>query len=132
SVGPASAAERASKKTILSPLPGSIPGPTDNPVTAEKAELGKQLFFDPRLSGANTTSCATCHIPEKAFTDGLPRAAGLQGKPLSRNTPTLLNVGFYESYFWDGRANSLEEQALAPIESPDEMNQNLDELEVEL
>jgi cytochrome c peroxidase len=113
-------------------LPESIPAPQDNPTTPEKVELGKQLFFDPRLSGDNTKSCATCHIPDKAFTDGLPQAEGPNGKKLSRNTPTLLNVGLYESYFWDGRASSLEEQALAPIESPDELNQKLDELEEEL
>jgi cytochrome c peroxidase len=94
--------------------------------------LGKQLFFDPRLSGDNSQSCASCHIPDKAFTDGLPRARGGDGKQLSRNTPTLLNVGFHSSYFWDGRVASLEEQALIPIQSPDEMRQNLDELEKEL
>jgi cytochrome c peroxidase len=113
-------------------LPPTAPSPADNPTTPEKIALGKQLFFDPRLSGDNSKSCASCHLPEKAFTDGLPRAKGAGGKELSRNTPTLLNVGFYSAYFWDGRAGSLEEQALFPIQSPDEMNQDLPALEKEL
>jgi len=116
----------------LVPLPQTVPPPKDNPTTPEKVNLGKQLFFDPRLSGDNTMSCATCHLPEKAFGDGLPRAKGREGKILDRNTPSLLNVGFYSTYFWDGRANSLEEQALLPIQAPDEMNQNIVELEREL
>lgn len=77
-------------------------------------------------------SCATCHIPSKAFADGLARSPGTDGKPLERHTPTCLNVGFFETFFWDGRAGSLEEQALGPIESKVEMNQDLDELEREL
>ena len=113
-------------------LPPTTPAPADNPTTPEKVELGKHLFFDPRLSGDNTKSCASCHLPEKAFTDGMPHARVAGGKQLTRNTPSLLNVGFYTSYFWDGRASSLEEQALVPIQSPDEMNQNVDELEEEL
>lgn len=113
-------------------LPPTAPSPADNPATPEKIALGKQLFFDPRLSGDNSKSCASCHLPEKAFSDALPRAKGLVGKELSRNTPTLLNVGFYSAYFWDGRAGSLEEQALFPIQSPDEMNQDLPALEKEL
>lgn len=70
-------------------------------------------------------SCATCHLPDKAFADGLARSPGKGGKQLSRNTPGLLNVAHYDRYFWDGRANSLEDQALGPIESPDEMHQDL-------
>ena len=116
----------------LAPLPAEVPAPDDNPTTAEKVALGKQLFFDLRLSGDNTTSCATCHAPEKAFGDGLERAKGHGDKTLDRNTPGLLNAGLYSTYLWDGRANSLEEQALTPIQSPVEMNQDLDELEREL
>lgn len=119
-------------KPQLAPLPTTAPAPDDNPTTPEKAALGKQLFFDPRLSGDNTMSCATCHLPDKAFGDGLTRAKGHGGKTLNRNTQSLWNVGFYSSYFWDGRANTLEEQALIPIQTPGEMNQNLDELEKEL
>ena len=124
--------ENDAREPPLVPLPQAVPAPKDNPTTPEKIALGKQLFFDPRLSGDNTMSCATCHLPEKAFGDGLPRAKGHDGKILSRNTPSLLNVGFFERYDWDGRAKSLEEQALGPIQSPDEMNQDLAELEREL
>jgi len=124
-------AQTSGKETAMS-LPLVTPSPPDNPTTPEKVALGKQLFFDPRLSGGNQMSCATCHAPEKAFTDGLPKARGAGGKELPRKTPSLLNSGFYETYFWDGRARSLEEQALTPIQSADEMNQNLDELEREL
>lgn len=69
------------------------PAPADNPTTPQKVELGKQLFFDPRLSGDNSRSCASCHLPDKAFTDGLPRALGVGGKQLARNTPTQLPRG---------------------------------------
>lgn len=116
----------------LTSLPEKVPAPADNPTTPEKVELGRQLFFDPRLSADNTMSCATCHLPDKAFADGLPRGKGAGGRTLARNTPSLLNVGFQSSFFWDGRAHTLEEQALGPIQAPDEMNQNLDELEREL
>jgi cytochrome c peroxidase len=116
----------------LVPLPTTVPAPEDNPTTPEKVALGKQLFFDPRLSGENTRSCATCHLPEKAFADGRARSEGLDGKPLARNTPSLLNVAFQSTLFWDGRAKSLEEQALIPIQHPQEMNENLDALEQEL
>jgi cytochrome c peroxidase len=77
-------------------------------------------------------SCATCHLPDKAFGDGLAKAKGHGDKTLARNTQTVLNVGFYQRYFWDGRAKTLEEQALGPIQSPDEMHQDLGELEKEL
>jgi cytochrome c peroxidase len=113
-------------------LPAEVPAPKDNPTTPEKVALGKQLFFDPRLSGDNTMSCATCHDPKKSFGDGLARGKGRGGKPLGRNVPSLLNAAFYSSYLWDGRSKSLEEQALAPIQSAEEMNQDLGELEKEL
>lgn len=123
---------RASAEDLLVPLPRSVSGLEDNPTTPEKVALGKQLFFDPRLSGDNTISCATCHLPEKALADGRNRARGRDEQTLLRNTPTLLNVVFHSSFFWDGRAGTLEEQALMPIQDPDEMNQDLDELEEEL
>lgn len=120
------------KNDRLGPLPQVAPAPADNPTTPEKVSLGKQLFFDPRLSGDNNMSCATCHVPEKAFGDGVALNKGHGGKTLARNTQTCLNVGFFSNFFWDGRANTLEEQALGPIQSADEMNQNLDHLEEEL
>lgn len=120
------------KDARLAPLPTSVPAPADNPTTPEKVALGKQLFFDPRLSGGNTLSCASCHKPELAFGDGTQWNKGESGISLDRNTPSSLNVGFYTNFFWDGRAATLEEQALGPIESDLEMNQNLDQLEAEL
>ena len=129
---PTSSLVAQSTSSKLVPLPQEAPAPKDNPTTPAKVQLGKMLFFDPRLSGNNKTSCATCHIPEKGFADGRALTPGIDGKLLSRNTQTCLNVGFYKSFFWDGRAGSLEEQALGPIQSPVEMNQDLDELEAEL
>lgn len=120
------------KPKSLVPLPKTMPEPKDNPTTPEKASLGKQLFFDSRLSGDNTMSCATCHLPDKAFTDNLPRSKGAGKQELARNTPSVLNAGFYTNYLWDGRAKSLEEQALGPIQAPEEMKQDLGELVMEL
>lgn len=117
---------------LLAPLPETVPQSADNLSTPQKVELGNQLFFDPRLSGNNKISCATCHAPKKAFGDGLPMPKGIGGKLLARNSQTVLNTGFFKSLFWDGRAASLEEQALAPLASPEEMNQDLAELEREL
>jgi cytochrome c peroxidase len=122
----------SAQETTVTPLPEVAPAPLDNPTTPDKVALGKQLFFDPRLSGDNRMSCATCHLPSKAFADGLPTAKGAGGKALARNTQSLLNVAFYSAYFWDGRAGSLEEQALAPIRAADEMNQDADALVREL
>ncbi len=116
----------------MAPLPKTAPAPKDNSTTPEKVALGKMLFFDPRLSGDNKMSCATCHRPDKAFGDGLSQAKGAGGKTLKRNTPSLLNVGFYSTLHWDGRVASLEEQALLPIQAADEMNQDLAQLEKKL
>lgn len=126
------AAEPPAQEPELVALPAQAPAPADNPTTPAKVELGKQLFFDPRLSGDNSMSCATCHLPKLAFADGRPRGEGFGGRELSRNTPGLLNVAFHGSFFWDGRVRTLEEQALMPIQAADEMNQDLDELEDEL
>ena len=116
----------------LARLPALVPVPADNPTTPARVALGKMLFFDPRLSGENRLSCASCHRPDKAFTDGLVASPGAGGKRLTRNTPSCLNVGYYGNLFWDGRATSLEQQALAPLRSTAEMNQPLAELEIEL
>lgn len=110
----------------------SIPMPESNPQTSEKIELGKKLFFDRRLSGDGTMSCASCHIPDMAFTDGLDISLSYPTTKNWRNAPTLINVAFSKYLFWDGRAISLEDQALFPIMSAFEMNQNLDFLEEEL
>lgn len=123
---------RPRSKPRLVPLPAEVPSPPDNPTTPAKVALGRRLFFDPRLSGNNAMSCATCHLPQSALADGLPRARGAGEKLLARNTPTLWNVGFHQALFWDGRAKSLEQQALLPITSPEEMHQDLNDLEGEL
>lgn len=95
--------------------------PQENPQTPEKIELGRRLFTDPRLSQSGVISCATCHIPEKGFTDGLPRALGHGGKELGRNSMTLLNAAYAKALAWDGKAVTLEQQALQPILNPEEM-----------
>ncbi len=120
------------QSSLLAPLPDRIPSPDNNPTTPEKVDLGKQLFFDKRLSGNNDMSCATCHDPQKGFADGMALGKGFEGKTLKRHTPTVLNVGWYSTFFWDGRAGSLEEQALGPIQAPDEMNQDMNQLVEEL
>ncbi len=95
-----------------SPL-GPIATPTDNPVTPEKVALGKQLFFDKRLSKTGQMSCETCHLPEKGWTDGLALSPKFDGSMNTRHTPTLINVAFYKEWYWDGRATTLEGQILA-------------------
>lgn len=87
--------------------------------------LGKVLFFDPRLSGAKTRSCATCHNPDLGLGDGVAITMGLDGKPLSRHTPSLYNMGYQIFLSWDGRSSSLEAQALDPIQSKIEMDLDL-------
>jgi cytochrome c peroxidase len=105
--------------------PAFVPVPPDNAMTNDRILLGKTLFFDPRLSGSQFISCATCHNPGFGWGDGLPKSIGTGMKQLSRHTPTILNTAFGDLMFWDGRADSLEAQALGPIQSPDEMNMPL-------
>lgn len=96
----------------------SLAVPDDNPQTAEKIELGRLLFNDKRFSADGTISCASCHHSDEAFTDGLPVAKGLNGQLGTRNTPTVINSAFYETLFLDGRAATLEDQALGPLTNP--------------
>ena len=103
-----------------------IPIPPDNPPTADTIALGRQLFYEPRLSKDNTVSCASCHNPTIAFTDGLRLARGVGGMVGKRNAPTLLNAAYSPVQFWDGRARTLEEQSAGPIADPLEMNQTHD------
>jgi cytochrome c peroxidase len=98
--------------------------PEANPLTPEKVALGQQLFFDPRLSVDNTVACATCHDPRKGFSNGERVGIGIRGQRGPRNVPTLFNAALNDFYFWDGRAASLEEQALGPIQHPREMGQS--------
>lgn len=95
--------------------------PAENPMSPAKVALGRALFFDKRLSADRTISCATCHDPARAFTDGNRLAVGVSATEGTRNTPTILNAVFAETLFWDGRAGSLEEQVSHPIMSSFEM-----------
>lgn len=92
--------------------------PEDNPLTREKIELGKLLFFDKRLSANNTIACATCHMPTLAFTDGQPVSTGIHRQQGGRNAPTAINRAFSSAQFWDGRAATLEEQSVGPFANP--------------
>ncbi len=106
--------------------PATVPQPKANPITADKAALGRMLFFDPRLSGSGAISCATCHNPGLAWGDGLAKGLGHLGTQLGRHTPTILDVAFGEPYFWDGRAATLEDQAKGPLTSTKEMSMSLE------
>ena len=103
----------------IQPLPAQLTTyepmtiPADNPMTPEKVALGRQLFFDERLSIDNSKSCYSCHVCEKGLTDGLPKAIGPGNKTLPRHTPTLWNIGYHKEFYWDGRSPSLEKQAMA-------------------
>jgi cytochrome c peroxidase len=100
----------------------SIEFPASNPYTAEKASLGKKLFFDTRLSVTSSQSCASCHNPGFGWGDGLPVGIGHGMEKLGRRSPSVVNVAWGAVFMWDGRAASLEEQALGPIQSPREMD----------
>jgi cytochrome c peroxidase len=108
--------------------PATVPAPADNQTTPERVELGKALFFDPRLSGSNWISCATCHNPALGWSDGLATGIGHGMKQLGRATPTIINTAFNPIQMWDGRKSTLEDQALGPIGADVEMNQPLPEL----
>lgn len=103
--------------------------PDDNPMTLEGVKLGQHLFYDPILSADSTVSCARCHKPELAFTDGLRRSVGINNGFGTRSSMSLVNVGFYyNGLFWDGRVKTLEEQSLHPIENPVEQGNTLDKV----
>ena len=122
------ASQRHASKSFNPQIPKGIPRwkwqksiPADNPLTAEKVALGEALYFDKRLSVDGTVSCATCHDPATAFADRNSVAIGVGGRLGTRNVPTTLNSMFNQSQFWDGRARSLEEQAMQPLVNPLEM-----------
>jgi cytochrome c peroxidase len=95
-------------------------------------ELGKTLFFDPRISGSNQISCASCHVPDLSWTDGRGKSVGHDQQSNKRNSPTLLNVWYYQKLFWDGRSKSLEDQAFSPINSETEMHSDMAEVMMKL
>lgn len=106
----------------LGPLPEQPEYPTDNQPTAERINLGRHLYFDLRLSRDHSMSCASCHSPLKGWADGQPRAVGFGKAELGRHSPTVLNTAFNTAQFWDGRAATLEKQAVGPIMAAGEMN----------
>src|SRR5215831_11696727 len=99
-------------KPDVGPL-GEMAVPADNPITPEKVELGKKLFFDTRLSKTGKMSCETCHLPDKGWADGQTLSTRFDGTMNTRHTPTLYNVGYYKQWYWDGRAPTLEGQVTA-------------------
>lgn len=112
--------EIAEQFTVPLGLP-KIPWPEDNPYTAKKAELGRLLYFDKRLSSDNSVACATCHSIPKAFSDRNSVSTGILGRKGTRHSPTVINTAYLKYLFWDGRASSLEEQSKGPIANPKEM-----------
>jgi cytochrome c peroxidase len=100
--------------------------PRDNPYSAAKVELGRYLYFDRRLSADETVSCATCHEPRTAFTDGAAVSTGIRAQKGGRSAPTVINRAYSLAQFWDGRAATLEEQAKGPIANPIEMGMTHD------
>src|SRR5215510_14067693 len=108
---------------------GRFQVPADNPLTKEAVELGRRLFYDPRLSANGAVSCSTCHIQRLAFTDGRATSVGVSGKPLAFNAMSLANLLWGpQRFFWNGRATTLEEQVLTPLTHPDEMAQDFGRL----
>ena len=95
--------------------------PISNPMTKGKYELGRQLYFDPRVSLDGTVSCATCHNPARGWTDGMPVSIGIAGQTGGRSAPSVINTAYGKTMFWDGRAPSLEGQAQGPVQNPIEM-----------
>jgi cytochrome c peroxidase len=109
----------------IGPLP-AVPVPEDNPLTPEKVELGRLLFFDARLSADGSLACVSCHLPDQGWATHTPLSPAYPTNMERRLSPTLVNVAYNKALLWDGRAGTLEKQALGPIQNPLHMNQNLD------
>ena len=110
---------------LLPPITGLdefVPAPDDNPLSLPAITLGRRLFFDTRLSRDDTRSCASCHIPGLNFADKVPRSSGVSGRVAARHTPAIINMAWGSSFFWDGRAESLEQAVLMPISNPRELD----------
>lgn len=129
------------QRRVATPLPnfsapfvfGRFEVPADNPLTVEAVELGRRLFYDPRLSANGKVSCSTCHLQRLAFTDGRTTSVGVSGRPLAFNSMSLANLMWGpQHFFWNGRAATLEEQALIPLQHADEMAQDPGRLVAEL
>jgi cytochrome c peroxidase len=111
----------ADAQLTTKPVPKTAPAPKDNPTTPQKVELGKQLYHDPRLSHDGSVSCATCHNVMAGGEDGMTTSTGIKAQKGGRNSPTVWNSAFMSVQFWDGRANTLEDQAKGPLTNPIEM-----------
>lgn len=112
--------------------PGQLPESIINPYQLEKVQLGRALFFDVRLSGNNSQSCASCHKPEYGWSDGQAKSRGAEGQLRDRHTPSLYDLAWAQTFAWDGRVESLEGFILGPVTHPGEMNQNPEALIEEL
>ena len=107
-------------------IPSHFPAmiiPEDNPMTVEGVELGRKLFYEKKLSGDNTMSCGACHSPQTSFSDANQFSIGIDGIQGTRNSMALINLGWNTSFFWDGRAQTLEEQIILPVRDPIEMHE---------
>jgi len=112
-------------KDFILDIPQGFPAPfipADNQLTQSRVDLGKKLFFDTMMSRDSTVSCATCHIPKLAFTDGLKKGVGIRNQVVVRNTPTLTNVAYQDKFLWDGVNPSLVAQVMIPIHEPNEFD----------
>lgn len=109
-------------------LPDTPPYPKNNKPTKDRVELGKILFFDPRIGGDGNMSCATCHNPMLGWSDALPTAKGFKSQTLARATPVITNTGYNSIQMWDGRKKTLEDQAIGPMEASVEMQTNFSAL----
>ncbi|MFO0966732.1 MAG: cytochrome c peroxidase [Gemmataceae bacterium] len=116
---------KAERKVVKIKMPLGLtvipPIPPENPLTLQRWELGRKLYFDPILSADGTVSCATCHDPKRGFTDQAPVSTGIGGNKGGMSAPTVMNSAFHPFQFWDGRARSLEDQAQGPVQNPLEM-----------
>jgi len=112
-------------------LPETVPVPADNPMSVAKVNLGKQLYFEPRLSADGTISCNSCHNVMASGTDNRPVSVGVSGQKGGRSAPTVWNAAFLSAQFWDGRAATLEEQAKGPILNPVEMGMPSEDVAVQ-
>ena len=117
---------------VIGAEPPPVTYPANHPSSPEKIHLGKQLYFDGRLSADNKVSCASCHDPAKGYSNGEQFATGVGGQKGGRNAPTVINTAYQRYQFWDGRASSLEDQALGPVQNPIEMNMKLEDVVTKL
>lgn len=116
----------------LPPAAPAMPVPQDNPLTEARVRLGKMLFFEERLSLGQGISCATCHFPDRAFSDTLPLSRGANGALGLRNAPPLFNLAWHPAFFRDGGVPTLEQQVLAPVHDEREMNSDLMQVAAQL